>query len=363
MPDFATGHPAPVWPLPDVRKRVATYGGLAFAASRKSGLRHHAGVDILAPKGAEVVAPEAGVLVRSQRFNGPQAHALLLQTKTGPVILLGEVLPGSWSEYGLDIGSAVERGQPIARVGINPGGSTMLHYEMYREGTTRNHQWMQGAPPPSELLNPTVYLETAAAGQPVEPVPTEEHDEHEDEQGEEPGETPHDPGVETVPSDTDFDPTAEDEEVWENNPMTPRQFDIYYENGYKPVGRWSNEQVSCTQRGGYYTPGSPDGGEGTGSCAFPSGTVCDSLDHLRGDCRDGMNIPDVDISDDVVPETEGDVDVTPPDDLDPPLIPGISEEDGSVWGIPWGVGDPNTKVPYWLLILAGGALLYVMWDD
>lgn len=160
----------PAWPVLKVAKVVYTKGGKAFAASRSAGLRHHAGIDILAPRGAVVVATEDGQIVATQRFNGPNAHAILLQTNSGPVILYGEVEPGSWREFGLKIGAWVKKGQPIARVGINPGGSTMLHFEAYKRGTTTNHRWYQNQNPPPQLLDPTNYLSAAAA---ADELPTE----------------------------------------------------------------------------------------------------------------------------------------------------------------------------------------------
>lgn len=189
MVAMATGDRAPAWPLPEVTpRRVYTHGGKAFGASRAAGKRNHAGVDILAPRYALVVAPESGTIVASQTFNGPNAYALLIQTDSGPVILLGEVEPDSWREFGLAIGSRVDKGQPVARVGINPGGSTMLHYEMYREGTKRNYSWPASSPAPAALLDPTAYLSTAAGS----PIPGIEHDhDHAEDPGiEHPAETP-----------------------------------------------------------------------------------------------------------------------------------------------------------------------------
>ena len=92
--EMARGHMSPVWPLPDVTRKRYTFG-----APRANGQRKHAGLDFYAPRGSPVVAPESGVIVATQRFNGPNAHAILLQTDTGPVILFGEVEPGSWRNY------------------------------------------------------------------------------------------------------------------------------------------------------------------------------------------------------------------------------------------------------------------------
>lgn len=155
---MATGAQSPVWPLPDVTRKRWTFG-----ASRASGSRRHAGVDLYAPRGSVVLSPESGMVVAAQRFNGPHAYALLIALDSGPVVLLGEVEPHSWNEFESGPGARVEAGQPVARVGINPGGSQMLHLEMYTSGTTRNQRWYTGSLPPVALLNPTQYLKSAGA--------------------------------------------------------------------------------------------------------------------------------------------------------------------------------------------------------
>lgn len=172
----AIGDPRPVWPLQGRTPVVYTHGGKAFGASRASGARAHAGVDLPAPRGSIVVATESGTLIASQSFLGPTAVALLQQTDSGPVILYGEVEPDSWRELGLRIGDHVAKGQPIARVGLTPGGSSMLHFEAYVSGTRRNYPWYQGSPPPPALRDPTDYLTRAAAVSSGELPELEEHD-------------------------------------------------------------------------------------------------------------------------------------------------------------------------------------------
>lgn len=154
----AVGVNSPFWPLPAVTRKRYTFGW-----GRAKGVRHHAGVDLYAPRGSAVVAPEAGTLVRWQRFMGPKSVALLMQTDSGIVILFGEVEPNSWRKHGLGIGNRVRAGQTVAEVGINPGGSQMLHFETYVQGTTKNHRWYKGKPPPPALLDPTRYLRIAEA--------------------------------------------------------------------------------------------------------------------------------------------------------------------------------------------------------
>ena len=161
-PPLAAGDPSPVWPLLDLRPRFAPD---SFMRPRgKKTPRYHAGVDMPAPRGTVVVAPESGRVIKLQTFNGPNAHALLMESDaTGITINLGEVEPGSWSEFGVDKGSKIFAGQPVARVGINPEGGEMLHFETYAPGTRKTSSWYVGEPPPPSLLDPTDYVLRAAA--------------------------------------------------------------------------------------------------------------------------------------------------------------------------------------------------------
>ncbi len=357
MPEFATGTAAPFWPLPSIPKRVATFGGKAFGAARRRGKRHHAGVDMLAPRGAEVVAPESGTIVATQRFTkfktgATATSALLLQTDSGPVILLGEVIPGSWNQYAAGIGSRVEGGQVVAQVGTNPGGSTMLHYEMYTEGTSRNRQWFKGATPPPELLDPTQYLETAAAGQPITPVPSDDTDH---EHPEEPATTLHPPpGDDDMPDDA-FDPVTPvtPDEVWVNKPMTPADNAAWQADGQRPIGRWNQDQKICTQKGGTYVPRESWGTgphDSTGDCVLPDGTRCPTWELMTGRCP-GTEVPEEEIppETDVVDEVETEGDEIDPWVLLPDIFPNIPK-------LPFGV-------PWWVGALAAGALLWVVTSD
>jgi len=156
-----TGSTNPIWPLAYNNPKVATSGGLAVGASRPNN-RHHAGVDIPVKEGAIAVATESGVIVATNAWAGSNAKSLLLETDSGIVVNYGAVGPGSWKEFGVAKGTRVVAGQPIARVGRYPGGDTMLHFELYTSGTTRNAQWKHGKAPPDNLLNPTSYLQRAS---------------------------------------------------------------------------------------------------------------------------------------------------------------------------------------------------------
>lgn len=155
----------PVWPVPG-RKHTIPGGARGFGANRPNN-RRHAGVDLYASRGDLLVATEPGRVVAHQGWAGPEAVALLFQTDSGPVVLYGAVAPGSRRQ----VGERLDVGDPIARVGRYPRGSSMLHLELYERGTTRNARWYRGDPQPGNLLNPRAYLEAAAEGRAVRSSP------------------------------------------------------------------------------------------------------------------------------------------------------------------------------------------------
>lgn len=142
------------------RKKDGKYvGNMArrFGAKRADGARRHAGIDLYCNAGDIVRACENGTIVRTQGFLG-NTKAIVIQHSSGLVCIYGEVKNNSWNEFGLKKGSSVKKGQPIGRIGITPGGSSMLHFETYTKGTTKNTPWYSNQKPPSNLLNPTKYL-------------------------------------------------------------------------------------------------------------------------------------------------------------------------------------------------------------
>lgn len=193
---FAEGSTTPVWPVrTKERKGVVSYKdaagkwhgimGNAFTAKRyrkvkdkatgksvKTGeVRYHVGIDLGGQKGDVVVATEAGEIVALQPFT-EGTWAILEETDTGLVVLYGEVARGSWNEFKIKVGSRVEAGQPLARIGLM-GTKDMLHLETYVKGTreniswnrdkpTRPKPWERWGPPPAEILDPSRYLVLAA---------------------------------------------------------------------------------------------------------------------------------------------------------------------------------------------------------
>lgn len=131
-----------------------------FGAPRSNGRRHHAGIDLFARRGDEVIACQDGRIVNFYAFCcGDQKTSWALVIDHGTVAInYGEVAPDSLSRLGLTRGATVRAGQVVAYIGQNPGGSSMLHFETYTTGTTRNYSWAAGNPPPARLLDPTRYL-------------------------------------------------------------------------------------------------------------------------------------------------------------------------------------------------------------
>lgn len=120
--------------------------------------RWHVGIDLLANPGDEVVACEDGTIVGFGFFykarSGQPTYQLLIE-HSSVVVNYGEVTSDSLSRHGLQKGSRVKAGQPIAFV----SDTQMLHFETYRKRTTHSHRWWKHeANPPSKLLNPTKYL-------------------------------------------------------------------------------------------------------------------------------------------------------------------------------------------------------------
>ena len=157
---MAIGDPAPAWALPSDARPRAIRETRRFGVprtDRKTGLpRHHAAIDLGSSWGHPVLAPEAGEVANLQTFYGPDNHALLLQTDTGPVLLLGEMDPRAWR---VAKGDRVAKGQWVGNV----GSTNLLHFGAFTAGTRATSQWFVGDPPPPSLLDPTLYVDAMLA--------------------------------------------------------------------------------------------------------------------------------------------------------------------------------------------------------
>lgn len=119
--------------------------------------RRHAGVDLFANAGDRVIAVEDGVIVGFYPFlrarTGEMSYALLIAHE-GYVANYAEVREDSLRARGLEIGSRVRAGQEIGAV----SDTSMLHYETYQPGTTRNTSWAYTETRPASVIDPTPRL-------------------------------------------------------------------------------------------------------------------------------------------------------------------------------------------------------------
>lgn len=184
---FATPNLNAIWPInTDHPMRLTTsylnidgwYGnsGRAFKRERKDDdgtKRWHAGVDLFGNEGDEVVVPEdARILTILPFHHGTSAVYLITADRT--VINLGEVANNSWKEFKASAGKSVRQGDPVARIGRQTHGSTMIHFEMYNASgipdeemikmiRNREFRWIIDGQPNSRLYDPTAYLLMAAS--------------------------------------------------------------------------------------------------------------------------------------------------------------------------------------------------------
>jgi murein DD-endopeptidase MepM/ murein hydrolase activator NlpD len=70
------------------------------------------------------------------------------------MLVFGAVAPGSYPAKGTQL----KRGELIARIGRYPKGDTMLHFEVYKVGTTKRVRWPYGQAQPPQLVDPHPYL-------------------------------------------------------------------------------------------------------------------------------------------------------------------------------------------------------------
>ena len=171
--EFARGGARPFFPVQSSRNQRfgqvaykdvngSWHGNMARAFKANRGGRYHVGIDLYADPGDVVVAPEDGTVVGRQTFYAGTG-AMLIETDSGVVVLLGETKMGGADEFGLAIGSRVAAGQPVTRVARSTSGSHMLHVETYRPGTTKNYSWYKSSGVPSAVLDPTDYFLRAKA--------------------------------------------------------------------------------------------------------------------------------------------------------------------------------------------------------
>jgi|ERR1035438_1722590 murein DD-endopeptidase MepM/ murein hydrolase activator NlpD len=131
----------------------------SFGASRDNGARKHAGCDLYAPVGTEILAVEAGTVTRGCYLFYDVVFALEVTGASGRVVRYGEI---SAAAPGIRLGSQVSEGQVIAHVGkMKTVAQSMLHLEMYA-GAAHGPLTERQSPPfmrRADLQDPTAFLD------------------------------------------------------------------------------------------------------------------------------------------------------------------------------------------------------------
>lgn len=135
-------------------------GGRKFGSRRSNGTRKHAGCDLIAPRGTEILAMESGKIIRGPYYFYSNTYALEIKHSDGRVVRYGEIT--KIVPAGIRVGARVTRGQVIAWVGRLKSGSSMLHLEIY-SGAVSGSLTQAGDKYKrrSDLINPTSILDTA----------------------------------------------------------------------------------------------------------------------------------------------------------------------------------------------------------
>ena len=122
------------------------------------GARSHAGCDLYAAPGTEILAVEDGVVIQGLYLFYDVVYAIEILHPSGTV-RYGEI---SGVAPGIKVGSQVKAGQVIAYVGkMKSVPQSMLHFEMY--GPTEHGPLTDRARTPfmrrKDLVDPTGYLD------------------------------------------------------------------------------------------------------------------------------------------------------------------------------------------------------------
>ena len=132
----------------------------AFGCPRDKGRRKHAGCDLYAAIGTEVLAVEDGEIIQPVYFFYLGTYALEVKHASGIVVRYGEIkreTPRPWKA-----GDKVSAGEVLGYVGQLQGlPMAMLHFELYEGSghgplTTRESAGFQRR---SDLVDPTVFLD------------------------------------------------------------------------------------------------------------------------------------------------------------------------------------------------------------
>ena len=135
-----------------------------FGANRARGKRKHAGCDLIAAPGTEILAMADGEVIEGPYRFHSGTDAIEIRHDDGTVVRYGEI--ANALPTGVRKGARVSQGQVIARVGRLNSGSSMLHLEMYR-GTETGSLTERHARPGdkfnrrADLMDPAPFLDAA----------------------------------------------------------------------------------------------------------------------------------------------------------------------------------------------------------
>lgn len=158
----------------------------AFGYRRKHDV--HTGVDLYCNDRDRVHAVEDGIVVNREQFTGKalghtwweDTDCLLIRGASG-IVCYGEIAQDHWIPIGigekkvLEIGSFVQKGSPIGfvkrvlafgkeRQDIPGHSLSMLHLELYRDGTDKSVTWELDEQRDKNLLDPTQFLLDSRCG-------------------------------------------------------------------------------------------------------------------------------------------------------------------------------------------------------
>jgi murein DD-endopeptidase MepM/ murein hydrolase activator NlpD len=169
----APAHAEPPGPIADAGQRLfyplfqaplASYktGARWFGAPRSGG-RHHAAVDLLAPHLSRIRAVADGVVIQAPYYFYTGTNALEVNHPGVGIVRYGEI--DMHKVVHLKAGDRVRAGDLVAYVGRLDSGSSMLHFELY-SGKGRGPLTVRANPPfqrRSDLVDPTSLMDELLA--------------------------------------------------------------------------------------------------------------------------------------------------------------------------------------------------------
>jgi murein DD-endopeptidase MepM/ murein hydrolase activator NlpD len=149
----------PLFPLRVRPKQSYKEHPRSFGSSRSNGTRKHAGCDLYAPAGTEVLAVEDGTVLRGPYLFYDVVRALEVRHASG-IVRYGEI---SRAAEGIAAGAAVKAGQVLGYVGkMQTVAQSMLHLELFA-GTEQGPLTDRGRAPfmrRGDLVDPTAFLDS-----------------------------------------------------------------------------------------------------------------------------------------------------------------------------------------------------------